>query len=310
MKVIFMGTPHFAVPSLDILYNAGYDIAAVVTSVDKLGGRGRKTLIQSAVKQYALEKGLKVLQPKNLKSPKFNEELKALEADVQIVVAFRMLPEMVWNMPPKGTYNLHGSLLPAYRGAAPINWAIINGDAKTGVTTFKLKHEIDTGAIFLQKEIQIYPFDNAGDVHDRMMWVGADAILETVKAIEADTILLDEQKNSAVTHAPKLTRENTKIDFSQKCQKIYDQIRGLSPYPSAWFELDGKSTKVFKSSFTIYDHEHKAGRVFTDNKSRITITAADGYIDLLELRMSGKKLMTSSELLNGYNLEGLPIESL
>jgi len=222
MKIIFLGTPDFAVPSLEILYNAGYDIVGVITSVDKYGGRGRKTLIESAVKKYARSKGLNILQPTNLKSPKFNAKLKALDADIQIVVAFRMLPVMVWDMPPLGTYNLHGSLLPKYRGAAPINWAIINGDTKTGVTSFKLKHEIDTGSILFQKEIPIYESDSAGDLHDRMMWIAADTILESVQSIEKKEARLIPQEDSLVSHAPKLNKENTFIDFNKSTQEVYN----------------------------------------------------------------------------------------
>ena len=303
MKIIFLGTPDFAVPSLEILYNAGYDIVGVITSVDKYGGRGRKTLIESAVKKYARSKGLNILQPTNLKSPKFNAKLKALDADIQIVVAFRMLPVMVWDMPPLGTYNLHGSLLPKYRGAAPINWAIINGDTKTGVTSFKLKHEIDTGSILFQKEIPIYESDSAGDLHDRMMWIAADTILESVQSIEKKEARLIPQEDSLVSHAPKLNKENTFIDFNKSAQEVYNLVRGLYPYPTAWFKLDGKSTKIKVGRPIIIKHNHKAGTVLSDNKSRILICTLDGYYEVEELQMSGKKSMKTKELLNGYTIK-------
>ncbi len=298
-----MGTPEFAVPSLDILYTAGYDIVGVITSTDKLGGRGRKTLIESAVKKYAQSKSLNILQPKNLKSPKFLKELEALKADMQVVVAFRMLPRQVWDMPSLGTYNLHGSLLPAYRGAAPINWAVINGDKKTGVTTFKLKHEIDTGAISLQRELPIYEFDDAGAVHDRMMWIGADAVLETVQKIEKGDIELLPQNDTLMSHAPKLNRDNTKIDFSQSAKKIYDFIRGLSPYPAAWMDLDGKAAKIYDATYSEASHSHAMGTVLTDSKLKICVACQDGYVEVHQLQMSGKKKMSTKNLLNGYSIK-------
>ena len=307
MRIIFMGTPYFAVPSLDILYTAGYDIVAVITASDKMGGRGRKTLIESAVKKYAVSKGLNILQPKNLKSAKFNETLRNLKADLQIVVAFRMLPEVVWNMPPMGTYNLHGSLLPAYRGAAPINWAVINGETQTGVTTFKLKHEIDTGAICLQKLIPIYAFDNAGAVHDRMIWVGADAVLDTVVKIEGGDITLLPQDDAKQSHAPKLHKENTEINFQQSAKEIYDFIRGLSPYPTAWMTIDGKSSKVYEASYRLLKHSLSTNTIMTDGKSKLSVACKDGLIDIHQLQLSGKRRMGTKELLNGYTIsEAVP----
>jgi len=303
LKVIFMGTPGFAVPCLDILLNAGYNVVAVITSVDKYGGRGRKELIQSDVKKYALTKGLNILQPTNLKSPKFNAKLRKLNADVQIVVAFRMLPEMVWNMPPMGTFNLHGSLLPKYRGAAPINWSIINGDNKTGVTSFKLKHEIDTGSIFLQRELPIYDFDTAGDVHDRMKWIAAEVILETVQALEDNNLELTTQDEADVTHAPKLNKENTFIDLNNSAKQIHDLIRGLSPFPTAWLKIDGNQTKVYNSTYRVEEHDLEVGTLKSDHKTFISIAAKDGYIDLLNIKMSGKKRMTIKQFLNGYKLK-------
>ncbi len=309
MKIIFMGTPEFAVPSLDILYQSGYNIVGVITSVDKYGGRGRKTLLESSVKKYAQSKGLKILQPNNLKSPTFQNELMSLGADLQIVVAFRMLPESVWNMPKHGTYNLHGSLLPKYRGAAPINWAIINGDIKTGVTSFKLKHKIDTGSVLFQREIPIYKDDTAGDLHDRMKWIGADVILETVRSIESGKEALLEQNESEVSHAPKLNKDNTKIDLSLPGKKIINHIRGLSPYPTAWLDLDGKSTQILKATFIEETKTAKEGTIKTDGKKYLKIACQDGYLDIKEIKMSGKKKMPIQIFLNGYAFEN-PIEKM
>jgi len=299
-----MGTPEFAVASLDILHQAGYNIVGVITAPDKYGGRGRKTLIESDVKKYAQKNNLKILQPTNLKSQKFQEKLKALKADLQVVVAFRMLPVSVWDMPPLGTYNLHGSLLPNYRGAAPINWAIINGETKTGVTSFKLKHAIDTGSILYQKEIPIYPDDNAGSLHDRMKWVGADVIYETVKSISEGNVNLKEQDESSVSHAPKLNTENTQIDFSLPGKKIYDLIRGLSPYPVAWMNLDGKKTKIYRADYEPGAVDTKPGSYTLDN-GLLKIACADGQIVIQELQMSGKRRMSTKEFLNGYELKGM-----
>ena len=303
LKIIFMGTPTFAVPSLRILVENGYNVVAVVTSTDKMGGRRGKKLLQSAVKQFALENGIKVLQPKNLKSPEFNEQLTLLDADLQVVVAFRMLPEMVWNRPKLGTFNLHGSLLPKYRGAAPINWAIIKGERETGVTSFKLKHEIDTGSILFQRKIPIYPFDYVSDLHDRMKWIGADVILETVQSIERNNTELKEQNNADVSHAPKLNKENTKVDFKQKGQVIYDMVRGLSPYPTSWFDLDGKHTKIYKAAYRLNSHKYAPGTIISDRKTSLNVATTDGYLELKEIQMSGKKRMDIRVFLNGYNVE-------
>ena len=297
-----MGTPEFAVPSLEILYNAGYDIVGVITSVDKYGGRGRKKLIESAVKKYALSKNLNILQPPNLKNPQFLEELKMLKADLQIVVAFRMLPVMVWDMPVLGTYNLHGSLLPKYRGAAPINWAIMNGETETGVTSFKLKHEIDTGSILLQKSVKIYDDDNATALHNRMMYEAADTVYQTVQQIEHNQIELKEQSDTEATHAPKLNKDNTRIDFNKTVIEVYNFIRGLSLYPCAWFNLDEKLTKVYEAEISENKINHTAGTIITDNKSTIHIACNDGYIALEQIQMSGKSKMKTKDFLNGYNI--------
>jgi methionyl-tRNA formyltransferase len=297
-----MGTPEFAVPSLEVLYNAGYDIVGVITSVDKYGGRGRKKLIESAVKKYAISKNLNILQPTNLKSPKFLEELRSLKADLQIVVAFRMLPVAVWDMPPLGTYNLHGSLLPKYRGAAPINWAIMKGETETGVTSFKLKHEIDTGSILLQETVKIYNDDNATDLHNRMMYVAADTIFNTVLRIENNQITLREQSDQEATHAPKLNKDNTHIDFNNSVKDVYNFIRGLSLYPCAWLNIDDKLTKVYSAEISKKKEEHKAGTIVTDNKSMITVACDDGYIELKEIQMAGKSRMKVKDFLNGYSI--------
>ncbi len=298
-----MGTPDFAVPSLNILYEAGFEIVGVVTSPDKYGGRGRKTVIESAVKKYAVSKGLKVLQPVNLKSTKFNKELDSLKADIHIVVAFRMLPEIVWNKPPLGTYNLHGSLLPKYRGAAPINWAIIKGEKKTGVSFFKLKHEIDTGSILLQNEIPIQIDDNATSLHDRMMIVGAESVLEGISKIESGDYSLISQDDDEVSHAPKLTKENTRINFNEDVHSIHNFIRGLSLYPGAWFLLGDQPAKVFSSEIQLADHSHKPGKLLSDNKSYIKIASKNGYIMLKDIKYPGKKSMEVREFLNGFDVE-------
>lgn len=305
MRIVFMGTPQFAVPSLEMLHEAGYDIVGVVTSPDKMGGRGRKTLIESDVKKTAQKLGLKILQPKNLKSESFLDKLRELNADLQIVVAFRMLPESVWNMPPLGTYNLHGSLLPKYRGAAPINWAIIKGDTVTGVTSFKLKHAIDTGSIAFQKEIPILDDENATALHDKMMAVAADIVLKTVQHIEDGTIELTEQDDSQVSHAPKLTRDNTLIDFTMEAKKVHDFIRGLSYYPGAWFDMAGESVKVYGSSYSNEKHAQQPGTIDSDNKTYIRIYCRIGYIELLNIKYPGKKRMEVSEFLNGFDIESL-----
>ncbi len=302
MRIIFMGTPDFAVYSLDILHTAGYDIVAVITSPDKYGGRGRKTLIESDVKKYAVSKNLDILQPKNLKSPKFLDELRSYEADLQIVVAFRMLPEVVWNMPPLGTYNLHGSLLPKYRGAAPINWAVIKGESTTGVTSFKLKHEIDTGSICLQKEIPIYLSDTAGTLHDRMKYVAADVVLETVRLIEKEEIKLIPQDNRLVSHAPKLNPENTELTLNITTQEAIQFIRGLNPFPGAWFNLGDKKVKIYEAIKSELTSQHASGTLISDNKSHLSIACQNGNIDILELQYPGKKRMKITDFLNGFDM--------
>lgn len=302
MKIIFLGTPDFAVPCLDILLQNGYDVVAVVTSVDKYGGRNRKQLIESAVKKYAIEKNLKVLQPPNLKSKKFLDELRSLQADLQIVVAFRMLPVVVWDMPRHGTYNLHGSLLPAYRGAAPIHWAVMNGESETGVTTFKLKHEIDTGDILFQEKMPIYTTDTTGQVHDRMMVLGAQTILKTVKAVEEGETEFFEQDETKVSKAPKIYTDTCQINFDQPSQRVYNFIRGLSPYPTSWTKLHDKKLKIFATRYVVENHSIKPGEFLID-KTSLRIATQDGFIIPIVIQYEGKRKMKLQDFLNGLNLE-------
>lgn len=297
-----MGTPEFAVPSLDILVENGYDVVGVVTATDKKGGRGGKKLIQSAVKKYAIEKNIPVLQPPNLKAPEFLNELGALNADLQIVVAFRMLPEAVWDMPTIGTFNLHGSLLPKYRGAAPINWAVINGETTTGVTTFFIKHEIDTGDILLQKPMSIGPDETAGEVHDRMMHIGAEAVLQTVQMIEKGDVQLSQQDHGKATRAPKIFFEDCLIDFDQDTTSVYNFIRGLSPYPSAYTVLDNKTFKIIEARPLRESHGKKPGEWVTDQKSFLHFATKDGWIEVRKGKLEGKKAMEIKDFLNGYTI--------
>ena len=294
-----MSTPKFTVPSLNILVQNGYEIAAVVTAPDSMGGRGGKQLIESAVKKYAVEKQIPVLQPEKLKSPAFIDTLKNIKADIQIVVAFRMLPEMVWNMPPLGTFNLHGSLLPKYRGAAPINHAIINGEKETGVTSFKLKHEIDTGDILMQKTIPISDDENAGSLHDKMKMIGAEVVLETVKMIENGDYTFIRQKDELASHAPKIFHETCRIDFNNPIQKIHNFIRGLSPYPGAWIQIDDKEMKILSATKEKITDILEIGTIITDYKKKMKIKCVDDYINIQQLKPEGKKLMSVSEFLNG-----------
>lgn len=302
MRIIFMGTPDFAVPSLEILLVNGYKVVAVVTAPDKPGGR--QGIQQSAVKQFAVAKGLKVLQPEKLKNPAFLEELRGLNADLQIVVAFRMLPEAVWAMPPMGTMNLHGSLLPKFRGAAPINWAIIRGELETGVTTFLLKHEIDTGDLLFQQTIPIGPDETAGELHDRMMQIGAELVLKSVQAIEQGTVDAMPQADIEATHAPKIFAETCRINFEQPTTQVHNFVRGLSPYPGAWTVLDGKTVKILRTSLNTVQAEagnrNPPGQWSTDGKSYLNISTSDGAVSVLELQLEGKKRMLVKDFLNGY----------
>lgn len=302
-----MGTPEFAVGILDTIYQHNYDIAGVITAPDKPAGRGQKVKY-SAVKEYALEKGLRLLQPTNLKDEAFLEELKSLNANLQVVVAFRMLPEAVWKMPKLGTFNLHASLLPQYRGAAPINWAIINGEAVTGVTTFFIDEKIDTGAMILKEQLEIGADETAGELHDRLMELGKDAVVKTLTLIEngqAETTTqpLDEEVRTAY----KLNRDNCKIDWSRPGREIHNLVRGLSPYPAAWCFIrdNGQewNVKVYETSFTKSSHNKPAGTLEADKKE-ITVAVKDGFIKLLSLQFPGKKRMTARELLNGMSFSG------
>ena len=300
LRIIFMGTPDFAVPSLRILVESGYELVAVITATDKYGGRGGKKLLQSAVKRYAVEQNIPVLQPKNLKAKAFVEELASYQADLQIVVAFRMLPEVVWNMPRLGTFNLHGSLLPKYRGAAPINWAVINGEEETGVTTFFIQHEIDTGNVIMQTTMPIGPEDTAGDVHDQMMELGAETVLKTVQAIETGPVDAAVQDHEQATPAPKLKAENTKIDFTQSAVTVHNFIRGLSPFPGAWTNYGEEKWKILRATYLEESHELAHGTVVSDQKSTFNIAVADGFIAVQELQVPGKRRMPLQDFLNGY----------
>ena len=298
-----MGTPEFAVPALKLLLEEGHNIVGVITATDKFGGRGGKQLIESHVKKFAVEKGLNILQPKNLKDPEFVEEVRALKADLQIVVAFRMLPEVIWNMPKHGTYNLHGSLLPKYRGAAPIHWAVINGEEETGVTSFKLKHKIDTGDLLFQEKIKISHEDTTGDVYYRLMELGAEVVLKTVQAVENDDFQLMEQDESLVSKAPKIYHETCEINFNQPAMKVYNHIRGLAPFPTAWTTIDGLECKILKSGISDEENKnHEPGTILTDNKKYLKIACQDGYVAILEIKMQGKKRMDIKSFLNGYEI--------
>lgn len=306
MRIIFMGTPEFAVASLDALVNAGLNIVAVVTAPDKPAGRGLK-LNESAVKQYAVAHQLLVLQPVKLKDPAFIDQLQQLKADLQIVVAFRMLPEIVWNMPPLGTINLHGSLLPQYRGAAPINWAVINGEKETGVTTFKLKHEIDTGNILLQDKFSIGEDETTGEVHDKMKVIGATLLVKTIHGLAAGTLTEKDQDilidPTTLKHAPKIFTETCKIDWTKTTDQIHNLIRGLSPYPGALSTLDGKVLKIYSSKKELSNNTNP-GTISTDGKTYLKFSCRDGYIHILNLQLEGKKRMEIADFLRGYRVQG------
>ncbi len=299
MRIVFMGTPEFAVPSLEILLDHGYTVPAVITAPDKPGGR--HGLQESAVKKFARSRGLEVLQPPKLKNPEFLEQLRACRADLQVVVAFRMLPEVVWNMPPRGTLNLHGSLLPKYRGAAPINWAIIRGEKETGLTTFLLQHEIDTGDMLFQEKLPIGENETAGELHDRMMLAGAQLVLRTVQAIEQGTVKPQPQADVEATHAPKIFTETCEIDFNQPTEQVHNFIRGLSPYPGAWTLLDGKTLKITRAEKMPPDGNlPPPGTFVSDGKNQLRISTADGFIEVLELQIEGKRRLPVRDFLNGY----------
>ena len=312
-RIVFMGTPDFAVGSLRALVEGGYNVVAVVTMPDKPVGRHQSELSQSAVKQYAVAHNIPVLQPEKLKDPDFLEELRSYRADLQVIVAFRMLPEAVWDMPPHGTFNLHASLLPQYRGAAPINWAIINGDTETGVTTFLLDHEIDTGRIIHQARTPITEDDNVETVHDRLRDIGAGVVSQTVddiiagniRPIDQDTLTADTE----IRHAPKIFKDTCRLAFDLPVKHAFDFVRGMSPYPAAWTELveeNGKRTmlKIYATTREETSVAEVPGTVLTDGKTYFKIAFPDGYLSLTELQLAGKKRMTVSDFLRGYHPEG------
>lgn len=302
LRIVFMGTPEFAVPSLDILVQNGCNVVGVITAPDKPAGRGLQ-LTYSPVKEYAISKGLKVLQPEKLKNPEFIEELKSLQADVQVVVAFRMLPEVVWNMPPRGTLNLHASLLPNYRGAAPINWAIINGETETGVTTFFLQHEIDTGDIIFQEKEPIYENDNIGSLYERMMNNGAKLILKTIDAIASGEVKTQPQiLNANAKPAPKIFKEICKVDWNKKAVEVHNLVRGLSPYPAAFCMINGKNCKVFTTKITEISSKDS---FLTDQKTYLNIACSDFYLSISALQLEGKKKMTIEEFLRGTKIDSV-----
>jgi methionyl-tRNA formyltransferase len=302
-RLVFMGTPDFAVAILAKLVDEGCDIAAVITAPDKPAGRGMQ-LTPSAVKKYAVEKGLQVMQPVKLKDPAFLDELRNLQADLQVVVAFRMLPEAVWNMPPMGTINLHGSLLPKYRGAAPINWAIINGEKETGITTFKLQHAIDTGDILMQDTLVIRDDETAGELHDEMKTLGAELVFQTLEKYCAGQLVPVPQGYSgdweSLPMAPKIHTETCKIKWSASAKVIYDLIRGLSPYPGAFTQLEGKMLKIYASSYAVEQHQEQPGVWKTDGKTFLKYATADGWVTIETMQLEGKKRMPIADFLRGH----------
>ena len=320
-KIVFMGTPDFAVESLRALIEGGYNVVGVVTMPDKPIGRHQTELSQSAVKKYAVEQGIPVLQPEKLKDPLFVEELSALGADLQIVVAFRMLPEVVWNMPKYGTFNLHAALLPQYRGAAPINWAIINGDTETGITTFFLDHDIDTGKVIQRVPVPILDTDNVEDVHDKLMTLGARLVTETVDNIIADKVVAIPQSelttDEPLRPAPKIFKETCRINWTLSTKRVYDFVRGLSPYPAAWTELvmpDGKTLqlKIYaaeKEILTEGQSAHSPGSIICDGKRVFKVALSDGYLHLKTIQLAGKKRMSIEDFLRGFHYEdGLKVQ--
>lgn len=302
LRIVFMGTPEFAVGILDTIIKNNYEVVGVITATDKPAGRGQKIKF-SAVKEYAIENNLHLLQPTNLKDESFITELKSLEANLQIVVAFRMLPKVVWELPKLGTFNLHASLLPNYRGAAPINWAIINGENKTGVTTFFIDDKIDTGAMILSSEIEITANEDAGHLHDRLMNLGSKTVIETLALIENQTVKTTIQKDDEnIKTAYKLNKENCKIDWSKSGNEIHNLIRGLSPYPSAWsiFKENNQewNVKIYEAQFNKEDHAYPDGKIIA-TKKELKVAVRDGYIEIMSIQFPGKKKMSTKELLNG-----------
>ena len=309
-----MGTPDFAVEPLRRLVEAGKNIVAVVTMPDKPAGRGHKIQF-SPVKEYALSVNLPILQPVNLKDPEFIEQLRSYQADLQIVVAFRMLPEIVWNMPPLGTFNLHASLLPQYRGAAPINWAVINGETETGITTFFLQHEIDTGNIIQQQKIDIAPDDNAGIVHDKLMYLGADLVLQTVNQIESGNVASIPQPEGELKPAPKIFKDTCRINFNTTAESVRNLVRGLAPYPAAWIELadtesNATNMKIYEVSKELCTPTHPVSTLVCDGKKVLKVAVQDGYIHLDQVQLAGKKRMPAADLMRGTDLTQYTIHTL
>lgn len=303
LRIVFMGTPEFAVPMLDSLCHSAHSVVGVVTAPDRPAGRGMQ-LSESGIKKYAKSKGLLILQPEKLKNENFLAQLKALNADIFVVVAFRMLPEIVWAMPPLGTINLHASLLPQYRGAAPIHWAIINGEKQTGVTTFKLQHEIDTGQIILQSKVPIRDDETVGELYHELMDIGKHTLLNTVDAIaQGDYPLAAQDHIQDVKHAPKLFKENCQIDWTTDATTIYNKVRGLSPSPTAWTTLQGKILKIYRCEKCIKPHLQAAGAIDTDGKTYLRYYCADGFIELIEVQLEGKRKIEVSEFLKGYKVQ-------
>lgn len=303
LRIVFMGTPEFAVPSLEILAANNFNVVGVITAPDKPQGRGQK-LAASPVKQAAVKLGIPVLQPVNLKAPEFIDQLRALNANLQVVVAFRMLPEVVWSMPAKGTFNLHASLLPQYRGAAPINWAIINGEEETGVTTFFLQHEIDTGAILFQEKEPVNPDDTAGALYERLMHKGAQLVLKTTQAINTGNVKSTPQPEVGEIHkAPKIYKETCKIDWNKTSVQVYNFVRGLCPYPSAWTEIDGRTFKVHGVQHHGNENRAVPGTIATDNRSYINVATSDGWVTITSFQPEGKRVMTPAEFLVGNKIK-------
>lgn len=299
-RIVFMGTPAFAVASLKALLDAQMNVVGVVTAPDKPAGRGMQ-LQQSSVKQFALEHGLAIAQPEKLKSPEFLAQIQAWQPDIQIVVAFRMLPESIWSYPPMGTLNVHGSLLPQYRGAAPINWAIINGEKETGVTTFRLQHAIDTGDILLQERISISPNMTAGELHDIMMEVGAQTLVKTLKGLIENTLqAIPQKEDTAIQHAPKIFTKDCSIDWQQPVAQIHNLIRGLAPFPGALTKVDGKIVKLFSTTILKETPKEPIGSFVTDGKNYVRFACSDGYIQLNDIQWEGKKRMPVADFLRGY----------
>ncbi len=316
LKIIFLGTPDFAVASLQILVENGYNIVGVITAPDKQAGRGLQ-LQQSPVKKYAQEKGIKILQPEKLKSSDFLNEVKSLNADLQIVVAFRMMPEVLWNMPRLGTFNLHASLLPQYRGAAPINHAIMNGEKETGVTTFFLRHEIDTGDIIMVEKVKISDSETAGELHDKLMTIGAQAVLQTVRKIESGNYTATKQHHipsSDLKFAPKIFKENCRINWNEDIETVYNQIRGLSPYPAAFTELVSPENtilnlKVYSIEKEKSDLQKTSGAISSDGKTFLKVSCRNGWINIKELQLQGKKRMNITDFLRGFSINGYSVKN-